>query len=236
MKLTLFFIIIYTTLNAQLKIGKNPKNISNNYMFQVESKNSKNFIIDTLGNVGIGQLYPTSKLEIQGDIKIVDGSQGTGKVLTSDANGKASWQKTSGNLAANKPTLQSSSSSQWSITVFSSNLYTPLPTFTSPYLEVGIYYITLYQCPGQLTTSTTGSIADAYWSLTSINGGIGIGETYFVPLNSGACSGYTNFIFKVQTAGNFTLSVRKYSATPTFSTNSAGLDASINAKIDVISL
>ena len=31
------------------------------------------------------------KLDITGSIKIVDGTQGIGKVLTSDANGKASW-------------------------------------------------------------------------------------------------------------------------------------------------
>ena len=43
-------------------------------------------------NVGIGTSSPGAKLEIAGDIKIVDGSQGVGKVLTSDAAGLASWQ------------------------------------------------------------------------------------------------------------------------------------------------
>jgi len=42
-------------------------------------------------NVGIGTSTPSEKLEINGSIKIVDGNQGTGKVLTSDANGKATW-------------------------------------------------------------------------------------------------------------------------------------------------
>ncbi len=44
------------------------------------------------GNIGIGTLSPTEKLEIQGSIKIVDGTQAVGKVLTSDATGKGSWQ------------------------------------------------------------------------------------------------------------------------------------------------
>jgi len=43
------------------------------------------------GNVGIGVTDPDSKLEVNGQIKITGGSPGTGKVLTSDVNGKASW-------------------------------------------------------------------------------------------------------------------------------------------------
>ena len=47
--------------------------------------------IETNGNVGVGTVSPTEKLEINGSIKIVDGTQGAGKVLVSDANGKGSW-------------------------------------------------------------------------------------------------------------------------------------------------
>lgn len=49
------------------------------------------FVIQQNGNIGINQRRPTEKLDITGSIKIVDGTQGSGKVLTSDANGKASW-------------------------------------------------------------------------------------------------------------------------------------------------
>jgi sugar lactone lactonase YvrE len=44
------------------------------------------------GNMGIGTTNPTANLEVAGSVKIVDGSQGAGKVLVSDAAGKASWQ------------------------------------------------------------------------------------------------------------------------------------------------
>ncbi len=47
------------------------------------------------GNVGIGTTSPSAKLEIQGNVKIADGTQGAGKVLTSDAGGLASWQANS---------------------------------------------------------------------------------------------------------------------------------------------
>ena len=43
------------------------------------------------GNVGIGITSPGAKLDINGTIKISGGTPGAGKVLTSDANGLASW-------------------------------------------------------------------------------------------------------------------------------------------------
>ncbi|HEX5111943.1 MAG TPA: fibrobacter succinogenes major paralogous domain-containing protein [Saprospiraceae bacterium] len=65
-----------------------------------------NIITAQSGNVGIGTTTPTAKLEVNGSVKITDGTQGAGKVLTSDASGKGSWQ-----------TLSTSSSSSDSIGV-----------------------------------------------------------------------------------------------------------------------
>ena len=42
--------------------------------------------------VGIGTTSPIAKLDIAGNIKITDGTQAIGKVLTSDAVGNGSWQ------------------------------------------------------------------------------------------------------------------------------------------------
>jgi hypothetical protein len=53
----------------------------------------------TTGNVGIGTSTPDAKLHVAGSVKIVDGNQALGKVLTSDANGVASWQ----NAASGSP-------------------------------------------------------------------------------------------------------------------------------------
>lgn len=43
------------------------------------------------GNVGVGTNNPSAKLEVAGTVKITGGSPGSGKVLTSDASGNASW-------------------------------------------------------------------------------------------------------------------------------------------------
>ena len=48
------------------------------------------------GNVGIGTNSPTTTLHVAGTVRVVDGNQGAGKALTSDANGVASWSNALG--------------------------------------------------------------------------------------------------------------------------------------------
>jgi len=44
------------------------------------------------GNVGIGTISPGAKLDVNGNVKISGGDPGVNKILTSDADGLASWQ------------------------------------------------------------------------------------------------------------------------------------------------
>lgn len=69
-------------------VGKNPEAP----LFLVNSYN---------GNVGIGTESPSAKLEVVGQVKITGGTPGEGKVLTSDADGLASWQETAGGGSIN---------------------------------------------------------------------------------------------------------------------------------------
>ncbi|MBK8339426.1 MAG: hypothetical protein IPK99_05190 [Flavobacteriales bacterium] len=46
--------------------------------------------------VGIGTTAPLDRLHVVGNIRMVDGNQALGRVLTSDANGTATWQTPSG--------------------------------------------------------------------------------------------------------------------------------------------
>ncbi len=49
-----------------------------------------------VGMVGIGTRSPGAKLEVAGQVKITGGTPGAGKVLTSDADGLATWETVSG--------------------------------------------------------------------------------------------------------------------------------------------
>ena len=44
------------------------------------------------GNIGVGNVNPQAKVDIVGTLKITDGTQSNGFVLTSDANGLAAWK------------------------------------------------------------------------------------------------------------------------------------------------
>ena len=66
-------------------------NLSNNIII-ADGSGNRRINVDASGNVGIGTITAAAKLDVAGTIKVADGTQATGKVLTSDANGLASWQ------------------------------------------------------------------------------------------------------------------------------------------------
>jgi hypothetical protein len=51
--------------------------------------------IDANGNVGIGTNNPTLSLDVLGTFRLEDGTQGAGKILTSNANGSIKWENSS---------------------------------------------------------------------------------------------------------------------------------------------
>lgn len=63
---------------------------SNGISFHTNS--SQRLIITGNGNVGVGTSAPTSTFQVNGTSRFVDGTEGAGKVLTSDNLGNASWQ------------------------------------------------------------------------------------------------------------------------------------------------
>ncbi|MBE0644180.1 MAG: tail fiber domain-containing protein [Bacteroidetes bacterium] len=61
------------------------------YRLFTNSGLTEGVFIDGAGNTGLGVTSPSAKLDVAGQVKIVDGTEGAGKVLTSDATGLASW-------------------------------------------------------------------------------------------------------------------------------------------------
>ena len=80
------------------------------------------------GNVGIGTNSPTTTLHVAGSVRIVDNNQGAGKVLTSDANGLATWQNSGGSVVTMSATGTATPSATYIIFTGS----TALQTITIP--------------------------------------------------------------------------------------------------------
>jgi len=67
------------------------------------------------GNTGLGVSSPTATLHVSGTLRFMDGSEGLNKVLTSDANGNASWGTVSGGTST--PTVLADADGDTSINV-----------------------------------------------------------------------------------------------------------------------
>ncbi|MCX5715212.1 MAG: hypothetical protein NT033_10565, partial [Candidatus Omnitrophica bacterium] len=60
-------------------------------IMQLNYDGTPRMVVKMTGNVGIGTTAPGAALEVAGQVKITGGSPGENKILTSDANGLASW-------------------------------------------------------------------------------------------------------------------------------------------------
>ena len=67
-------------------------NTTSGYHIYDNTAGAQRMVIDETGKMGIGESNPTAKLHVAGNLRIVDGTQGLNRVLTSDATGTASWQ------------------------------------------------------------------------------------------------------------------------------------------------
>ena len=114
-RITISLCILGFALTAKAQVGvntTNPRGIFNVDGSQnntnttvpatVVAESKDDVVVEAGGNVGIGTSDPTVKLEIQtggtatapvAGVKIVDGTEGTGKTLTSDTNGNATWKE-----------------------------------------------------------------------------------------------------------------------------------------------
>lgn len=145
-----------------------------------KTNDTSHVVIDSVGNVGIGNLSPVSRLDVAGKVKITDGTEGLGKVLSSDGAGLASWVipdsgtvlsfsadsllplfTTSVSDDTINPHLSFTLENAGAYTVFGNNTNAPgQPTYFSPQLNTA-----LFQNQGTATTLLHGNAAgNPSWS------------------------------------------------------------------------
>ena len=105
-------------------------------------------------NVGLGVDNPAVKLEVNGQVKILGGNPGLGKILASDANGLASWVDPFSSMSLPFTGIQSSDSSLFKIE----------NTSTSTYNSTGIY--------GLSASSTGTAIYGKNYAATGLTKGV----------------------------------------------------------------
>lgn len=80
------------TGNAGTNPATNFMGTTNAQDFRIRTNNVERMSVTSGGLVGIGTNAPAEDLHVVGNIRMVDGNQANGRVLTSDANGTATWQ------------------------------------------------------------------------------------------------------------------------------------------------
>ncbi|PWJ52747.1 hypothetical protein CLV98_1325 [Dyadobacter jejuensis] len=145
-KIILFILLLANGLSyAQVKVGSNPTSITPNVNLEVEATNGSKVVIkQDNGSMGIGTTTTPAQLNVEGNIKIVDGNQGTGKVLTSDATGLGSWQ-TPYSAPVGGGIGQIQAVQQTSDIIFTTQSLTDLPGISIPLLA-GKTYLFEFQC------------------------------------------------------------------------------------------
>jgi hypothetical protein len=128
---------------------------------------------NNLGDVGIGT-SPAAKLDVNGTFKLTDGTQGNGKVLTSDASGNATWSIrqiafTAKKVASQNLPISSYSDIPYEIEDFDhGNAYNPATgIFTAPVngvysFDAGLYYPNSYGRPAILINVNNADVVSAY--------------------------------------------------------------------------
>ncbi|MBN8640605.1 MAG: tail fiber domain-containing protein [Flavobacteriales bacterium] len=87
--------VVSSNLNNATAIGARAL-VGNSNSLVLGSINGVNGATSSV-NVGIGTTTPSERLHVVGNLRMVDGNQAAGRVLTCDGNGTATWQNASAN-------------------------------------------------------------------------------------------------------------------------------------------
>lgn len=142
------------------------------------AQQANDIAVTAIGNMGLGTVAPTNKLHLNnatpGAIRIVDGTQGVGKVLTSDENGVGRWD-----LA---PITYTSNASQSPFTITTPNTWRQSAlNVTVP--ETGVYYINF-----NARAWFNGTYSDGAWWKAELRSSVGaalVGTVFGAHASSG---------------------------------------------------
>jgi len=126
--------------DLQIIIGDNT--VANNDRLTIGNlATGQRIALSASGHVGINTLSPAANLDIVGNMKLTDGTQGAYKKLTSDAAGVARWEAAPSDVTANDVNLALGSGT-------ATNLYT-----TNQVLAKGTYLVYFYNCIAASSTN-----------------------------------------------------------------------------------
>ena len=177
--------ILFKNGNGTIKarIWSNPS-FDKGLIFNGDGSGGAQMTLDSIGRLGIGTTLPTERLEVQGSVKIMDGTQGDYKVLTSDISGKADWRLPPSSVTSNDGTLLITSSNTGA---------NPAQTFYTNYITLpkGVYSVSFYNC---LSAASVG-----YYVQATSEASVGIISSGFVNWDFTQNRSFTNipFILKV---------------------------------------
>ncbi|MCS6934569.1 MAG: GEVED domain-containing protein [Chitinophagales bacterium] len=181
------------------------------------------YIDNSNNNVGIGTTAPTARLHINGTLRYTNGSEGNGKILTSDFSGNATWTDyVSGVVDATGAVL---SGSGFSVSNSGTGVYNV--TFATPFASPPSVVVTTEKvpsgsCSGFATPGCAATYLQGCWDDDEINDVVTSGAIININnIGSGCTSppgaGYQNFSSLVVSqiaGGSFNLTV---TSNPTWS-------------------
>ena len=200
-------------------------------------------------NVGIGTTTPQERLHVVGNLRMVDGNQANGRVLTSDANGSATWQNASANAwgltgnAGTNPTTNFIGTTDNQDVVFrrSNVLAGKISASNTSFGASSLLLVTTGTSNSAfgafaLSDKTTGSFNSAFGRLALANSANGFSNSAFgYQSQANTTSGQSNSSFGElsllnNTTGGFNTAVGRQSLT---TNTTGGLNTTIGALSDV---